>query len=129
MKTKKATTPKCFHVVFTVKRQITHKKGAGGDDEQMFVASCFTTSSSTESWLIYSSCTKHMSYDHELFKELHQTVVSRVRIGNRAYIVVEGKRTIGIESHTCLKFISDVLYVLEINQNLLSVAQLFEKKI
>ncbi|KAA3458812.1 Retrovirus-related Pol polyprotein from transposon TNT 1-94 [Gossypium australe] len=61
------------------------------DGEQMLVASYFTTSSSTESWLIDRCCTT-MSYDHELFKELHQTIVSRVRIGNRAYIVVEGKK-------------------------------------
>ncbi|KAL4353109.1 hypothetical protein GQ457_06G015700 [Hibiscus cannabinus] len=97
------------------------------DDEHIFVASCFTTSSSTESWLIDSGCTNHMSYDRGIFKELHQTVVSRVKIGNEAYINVEGKRTVAIEGHTGLKFISDVLYVPEINQNLLSVAQLLEK--
>ncbi|KAL4348545.1 hypothetical protein GQ457_17G004780 [Hibiscus cannabinus] len=97
------------------------------DDEQMFVASCFTTSSSTESWLIDSGCTNHMSYDRGIFKELHQTVVSRVKIGNGAYINVEGKGTVAIEGHIGLKFISDVLYVPEINQNLLSVAQLLEK--
>ncbi|KAL4342366.1 hypothetical protein GQ457_08G025750 [Hibiscus cannabinus] len=97
------------------------------DDEQMFVASCFTTSSSTETWLIDSGCTNHMSYDRGIFKELHQTVVSRVKIGNWAYINVEGKGIVAIEGHTSLKFISDVLYVPEINQNLLSVAQLLEK--
>ncbi|KAL4361718.1 hypothetical protein GQ457_04G023000 [Hibiscus cannabinus] len=67
------------------------------DDEQMFVASCFTTSSSNESWLIDSGCTNHMSYDRGIFKELQQTVVSRVKKGNGAYINVEGKGTVAIE--------------------------------
>ncbi|KAA3456003.1 Retrovirus-related Pol polyprotein from transposon TNT 1-94 [Gossypium australe] len=49
------------------------------DGEQMFVASCFTTSNSTESWLIDSGCTNYMSYDRELFKEVHLTTISRVR--------------------------------------------------
>ncbi|KAA3481351.1 Retrovirus-related Pol polyprotein from transposon TNT 1-94 [Gossypium australe] len=100
-----------------------------GDGEQMFVASCFTTSSSIKSRLIDSGCTNHMSYNRELFKELHQTVISRVKIGNGAYIVVEGKVTVAIKGHISLKFIFDVLYVPEINQNLLNVAELLEKRI
>eukprot|EP00257_Ricinus_communis_P023794 XP_015583876.1 uncharacterized protein LOC107262450 [Ricinus communis] len=97
------------------------------DGEQMFVASWFTTSSSTESWLIDSGCTNHLSYDRELFKELHPTAVSKVIIENGAHVGAKGKGTVAIKGHTGLKFISDVLYVLEINQNLLSVAQLLEK--
>jgi hypothetical protein len=40
---------------------------------------------------------------------------------------VKGKGTVAIEGHTGLKLISNVLYVSEINQNLLSVGQLLEK--
>ena len=84
-------------------------------DEQLFVVSCFTTSSSPETWLIDSGCTNHMTYDQGLFKELDKTVTSKVRIGNGAYLAVKGKETLEIEGHTCLKLISNVLYVLEIN--------------
>ncbi|KAJ8620273.1 hypothetical protein MRB53_028802 [Persea americana] len=48
-------------------------------EEQLFVASCFATSSSTESWLIDSGCTSHMTYDQELFKELDKTAISKVK--------------------------------------------------
>ena len=96
-------------------------------DEQLFVVSCFATSSSLESWLIDSGCTNHMTYDQGLFKELDKTVISKVRIGNGAYLAVKGKGTVAIEGHIGLKLISNVLYVLEINQNLLSVGQLLEK--
>ncbi|WKA09042.1 hypothetical protein VitviT2T_026720 [Vitis vinifera] len=96
-------------------------------DEQLFVVSCFATSSSPETWLIDSGCTNHMTYDQGLFKELDKTVTSKVRIGNGAYLAVKGKGTVAIEGHTGLKLISNVLYVPEINQNLLSVGQLLEK--
>ena len=68
-----------------------------------------------------------MTYDRELFRELDKTAIFKVRIGNGAHIAVKGKGTVAIESHTGLKLISYVLYVPEINQNLLSVTQLLEK--
>ncbi|KAJ9678650.1 hypothetical protein PVL29_020738 [Vitis rotundifolia] len=56
-----------------------------------------------------------------------KTITSKIRIGNGAYLAVKGKGTVAIEGHTGLKLISNVLYVPEINQNLLSVGQLLEK--
>ena len=97
------------------------------DEEELFVVSCFATARSTESWLIDSGCTNHMTYDQELFKDLDATYNTNVRIGNGEKIAVKGKGTIVIEGCTGLKLIPDVLYVPEINQNLLSVGQLLEK--
>ena len=97
------------------------------EEEQLFVASCFATNTTPESWLIDSGCTNHMTYDRELFKDLDETTISKVRIGNGALIEVKGKGTVAIESLSGLKLISDVLYVPEINRNLLSVTQLLEK--
>ena len=91
------------------------------------MVSCFATNSSTESWLIDSDCTNHMTYDRELFRKLDKTVIYKVRIGNETHIAVKGKGTIAIEGNTGLKLIYDVLCVPEINQNLLSVTQLLEK--
>ena len=68
-----------------------------------------------------------MTYDQELFKDLDATYNTNVRIGNGEKIAMKGKRTIVIEGCTGLKLIPDVLYVPEINQNLLSVGQLLEK--
>ena len=68
-----------------------------------------------------------MTCDQGLFKELDKTVTSKVRIGNGVYLAVKGKGTVAIEGHTSLKLISNVLYVPEINQNLLSISQLLEK--
>ncbi|XP_019195832.1 PREDICTED: uncharacterized protein LOC109189674 [Ipomoea nil] len=54
------------------------------DEEQMFVASCFTSRSSSSSycWLLGSGSTNHMTGDEELFRELDRSQVSNVRIGN-----------------------------------------------
>lgn len=97
------------------------------EEEQLFMASCFVASSSTKSWLIDSACTSHMTYDKELFKRLDKTAISKVRIGNGAYLAVKGKGTVAIKYNIGLKLIYDVLYVPEINQNILSVGQLLEK--
>ena len=68
-----------------------------------------------------------MTYYQGLFRELDKTTVSKVRIGNGEYISTRGKWTIAIESLSGLKLILDVLFVPNIDQNLLSVGQLLEK--
>ena len=75
-----------------------------------------------------SGCTNHMTYDQDLFREIDRTAISKVRIGNGEYIPVKGKGTVAIESQTGLKLIYDVLFVPDIDQNLLSVGQLVEKE-
>nr|GMC55548.1 Retrovirus-related Pol polyprotein from transposon TNT 1-94 [Ipomoea batatas] len=99
------------------------------EEEQMFVASCFTSRSSSSSycWLLDSGCTNHMTGDEELFRELDRSQVSSVRIGNGDCIPVKGKGTVALESCIGTKLIYDVLYVPDIDQNLLSVGQLVDK--
>ena len=52
---------------------------------------------------------------------------SNVRMGDDKYIVVKGKGMVAISTCSSTKFISDVLFVLEVDQNLLSVGQLIAK--
>ncbi|XP_049374082.1 uncharacterized protein LOC125839146 [Solanum verrucosum] len=92
-------------------------------EEQLFVATCFASKSTSESWLIDSVCTNHMTSDQELFKDLDR---SKLKIGNGEYLDVRGKRTVAIQSHTGLKLIVDVLFVPDLDKNLLSVGQVLE---
>jgi len=63
------------------------------EDEQLFVATRFATSnSSSDSWLIDSGCTNHMTNNLKLFKELDKTIVSEVKIGNGDFMSVKGKK-------------------------------------
>jgi len=50
-----------------------------------------------------------------------------VRIGNGEHLPVKGKGIVAITSYKGTKIITDVLFVLEIDQNILSVGQLLEK--
>ena len=68
-----------------------------------------------------------MTFDHDLFKELDTSVVSKVKIGNGEYIAIKGKGTVSIESISGTKLIKDVFFVPNISQNLLSVGQLIQK--
>ncbi|XP_019266009.1 PREDICTED: uncharacterized protein LOC109243519 [Nicotiana attenuata] len=66
--------------------------------------------------------------DHlNLFKEFTSMGNKKVRIGNGDYILSKGKGTVAIPTKSGTKNISDVLYVPDIDQNLLSVGQLMKK--
>ncbi|KAK2437238.1 protein MAIN-LIKE [Trifolium repens] len=68
-----------------------------------------------------------MAHDEELFKELDKTIASKVTIGNGENVDVKGKGVVAVETDSGTKYISDVLFVPELNQNLLSVGQMVEK--
>ena len=51
---------------------------------------------------------------------------SKVRLGNGALVDVKGKGTIGVQTKKDSRFIRGVLYMPDLNQNLLSVGQLVE---
>jgi len=91
------------------------------------VTTCFASKHASDCWLIDSGCTNHMTNDENIFKQLHKSSVSKVRIGNDEYIPVKGKGTVAIKGNSGIKLILDVLFVPEIDLNLLSVGQLLEK--
>ena len=91
------------------------------------MATCFSDMELSESWLINSGCTNHMTHGKDLFRELRSTNTLKVRIGNGQYITVEGNGIVVISSCSGTKLISNVLYVPKIDQNSLSVGQLIEK--
>jgi len=93
----------------------------------MFVATCFSIQTSSYHWLIDNGCTNHMTFHKSLFRTLQSSEVAKVRIGNGDCIAIKGKGTIVITTKSGTKTISDVLYVPDIDQNLLSVGQLIEK--
>ncbi|KAA3486345.1 TMV resistance protein N-like [Gossypium australe] len=79
------------------------------------------------SWLVDSGCSHHMATDEILFKELDRSFTSRIRIGNGSLIEAKGRGNVVINTDSGNKLISNVLYVPDIDQNLLSVVPMADK--
>ena len=69
-----------------------------------------------------------MCHNATIFKDLDKTYNSTVKVGNGGYMDVKGKSTIAIKTNSGIKLISNVLFVPDISQNLLSVGQMLEKQ-
>jgi hypothetical protein len=95
-------------------------------EEHLFCA--IKACSKVETWLLDSGCTHHMTADSSIFVELNKAYRSRVKVGNGDFVEVKGSGVIAVQTSTGIKHIPDVLYVPEIDQNLISVGQLLEKK-
>ena len=92
------------------------------------MAKCVPSKTATSKcWLIDSGCTNHMTYDGTLFKELKPTKATKIKVGDGRYISAKWKGIVAITTNSGTKIILDVLYIPEIDQNLLSVGQLLKK--
>ncbi|KAA3488095.1 pleiotropic drug resistance protein 3-like [Gossypium australe] len=81
----------------------------------------------TKGWLIDNGCTNHMTPNATIFKSINRSFNTRLKVGNGHYIKAEGKGDVLIDTPSRTKLISNVLLVLKIDRNLLSIAQLVEK--
>ena len=111
-------------------KSLQHEEEAKAADQEeedhLFVATGFSNMNSSENWLIDSGCTDHMTHNKELFTELGKASSLKVRVGDGKYIAVRGKGIVAIQTCLGIKLIFSVLYIPEIDQNLLSVGQLIE---
>jgi len=69
-----------------------------------------------------------MTNNVSFFKELDESFYCKVVISNGQHVEVKGKGIVAVEIHSGVKYISNVLFVPEINQSLLSVGQMMENK-
>ncbi|XP_059285878.1 uncharacterized protein LOC132039409 [Lycium ferocissimum] len=84
---------------------------------------CFKESNE---WYVDSGCTNHMTGDEKAFLSFNRSITSKVRMGNGALVDAKGKGTISINRKGSGKQIHDVLYVPDLEENLLGVGQLME---
>ncbi|KAH1097571.1 hypothetical protein J1N35_014492 [Gossypium stocksii] len=71
--------------------------------------------------------TNHMVSDESMFKEIDRSFSSRIRVRNGHIIEAKGKGDVQVSTPVGAKVIIDVLFIPNIDQNLLSVGQLVEK--
>ena len=65
-----------------------------------------------------------MTHNSKVFRELDTSINVSIRMGNGAIVKSVGRGTISIPTKKGMKLISDMLLVLELDQNLLSVSQM-----
>ncbi|XP_069150723.1 uncharacterized protein [Solanum lycopersicum] len=95
-------------------------------EEQLFAVSYFSITESFDSWLLDSGCTHNLFNNVELFKFLDDTYKSKVKVGNGEAVEVNGRGTVSISTISGIKTISNVLYIPDMRQILLSVGQMLE---
>ena len=93
----------------------------------MFIVTSHATNSYTETWLIDSGCTNHMTPELSYFRELDWSYKSKMKIRNGNLVNVKGKGVVAVETPIGIKYISDVLLVPKSSQSLLSVGQMQKK--
>ncbi|XP_044489971.1 uncharacterized protein LOC123214261 [Mangifera indica] len=96
-------------------------------EEQLFTTNCYRTQLYSQTWLLDNGCTKHMTSDESLFVNLKKSKISKFKIRNGEYLQVKGVGTIFVNTSSGTKMINDVLFVLGITLNLLSIGQMLEK--
>ncbi|KAL4352088.1 hypothetical protein GQ457_06G029360 [Hibiscus cannabinus] len=94
------------------------------EDSLFYARQAFTSNGSKDKWLIDSGCTSHMTNDSSIFSKLDSSIKVPVRMGNGAMVKSTGKGTIVVQTKKGTKYINDVLLVPDLNESLLSVAQM-----
>ena len=112
---------------FQEKKEGDEAKFIKSESDQLF--SCMAAEQkSQQDWYIDRGCSNHMTRNQDIFVESDQNFVSHVKLGDGKLQSVEGKRVIVVYTKGGnKKLISDVLYVPNLTQNLLSVGQLLQK--
>ncbi|GKV26929.1 hypothetical protein SLEP1_g36142 [Rubroshorea leprosula] len=105
------------------KTQQAHFTNDYGEDH-LFMPLHGNSSSNKDSWLVDSGCTSHMVKDKDLFTELDSSVKIKVKLANGSMVQSDGRGTVAIQSKRGIKYISNVLYIPSLSQNMLSVVQM-----
>ena len=78
-------------------------------------------------WFLDSGCSNHMCGNKLWFSDLDEEFRQSVKLGNNSKMTVLGKGNIRMQVAGVTQVITDVFYILELRNNLLSVGQLQEK--
>lgn len=78
-------------------------------------------------WFLDSGCSNHMTGEKSWFCELDEEFKHSVRLGNSARMMVQGKGNVRFEVEGITQVVTDVYYVPNLTNNLLSIGHLQEK--
>ncbi|KAL4334062.1 hypothetical protein GQ457_07G002440 [Hibiscus cannabinus] len=96
-------------------------------DEMLLMARVEDESLKSDEWFLDSGCSNHMCNKKDYFADLNEEFVDSVKLGNNASLVVKGKGNVRLQIDNNIHVITEVFYVPELKNNLLSLGQLQEK--
>jgi hypothetical protein len=94
------------------------------DTEHLFMASQVISSHEQNIWLIDSGYSGHMTKHLAIFSSIDKSIQPKVKLGNGDVVQAKGRGTIAVSTKRGTKIINNVLYIPELDQNLLSFAQM-----
>ncbi|PRQ42077.1 putative RNA-directed DNA polymerase [Rosa chinensis] len=80
-----------------------------------------------EVWFLDSGCSNHMSGNKQWFTDLNEQFRQSVKLGNNSKMAVMGKGNVRLQANGVTQVFTDVYYIPELKNNLLSIGQLQEK--
>lgn len=80
-------------------------------------------------WFLDSGCSNHMSGNKEWFMQLDESFRHSVKLGNNSKLEVMGKGNIKLKISGSNHIVSDVFFIPELRNNLLSIGQLQDRNI
>ncbi|GKV06130.1 hypothetical protein SLEP1_g18057 [Rubroshorea leprosula] len=90
------------------------------EEEHLFMATktgdCSAAILSSDSWLIDSGCTNHMTPNAAIFKSLDRKYNSKVRLGNGELMEVKGKGVAAVETQTVEDEFGSKMFTVRINE-------------
>lgn len=78
-------------------------------------------------WFLDSGCSNHMCGDPAMFSELDESFKHHVKLGNNSKMTVQGRGNGRLQLNGIIHGVTQVFYVSELKNNLLSIGQLQEK--
>ena len=93
-------------------------------EEQLFMALQTSTISKKNTWLIDSGCTSHMTKHLSIFSSIDRSIKPKIKLGNGDFVQAKGRGTVTVSTSRGTKTIKNVLFIPELDQNLLSVPQM-----
>jgi len=102
------------------------------DEEEELLLMAHTEASKAEGkgiWFLDSGCSNHITGDKTWFIELDEKFKHSVRLGNSSKMAVEGKGNVRFEVEGITQTVSNVYFIPNLTNNLLSIGQLQEKRL
>lgn len=108
--------------------QLAQDDGGDSDSDQVLLMVTTSDCDNSDNWYLDIGCSNHMTGNKEWFVSLDESVKSKIRFANNSTVTTEGIGKVLIQRKDGKKaFITDVLYVPQMNNNLLSLGQLLQK--